>query len=80
MTNKPRYPDLDSILNQLTEARRRAYEIADDTGQRDPSADQLTAFAAITALTELTEQLHHLTLATRDHTAELERARWRADS
>lgn len=67
MPNTPD-PDIDGLHDRLNEARLKAHGEA-----APPPVEQLTAFAAIAALITLTEQIHHLTLATREHTAQLER-------
>lgn len=62
-------PDIDGLNDRLNRARKAAY---DDAPGPAPTARELTAFAAIAAVIELTEQIHHLTMATREHTAELQ--------
>lgn len=73
MTASTPQPEIDGLHDRLNEARKAAYA---DTGE--PSVRELTAFAAIAAVIELTGQIHHLTVATREHTAELQQARWRS--
>lgn len=69
MTATPQ-PEIDGLQDRLNEARKAAYAGA---AGPEPSVAELTAFAAIAAVIELTGQIHHLTLATREQTAELQR-------
>lgn len=75
MTHTPA-PGIDNLYDMLNAARQKAHE---ESPALLPAAEHLTAFAAIQTLIELTQQVHHLTLATREHNAELERARWRTE-
>lgn len=67
MTATPQ-PEIEGLHDRLNEARKAAYD-----GSARRTVAELAAFAAIAAAIELTGQIHHLTLATREHTAELQK-------
>ncbi|RDH75274.1 hypothetical protein DVS77_26595 [Mycolicibacterium moriokaense] len=85
MTTSTPQPEINSLYDRLNEARNKAWaeandahartrRIAEETGS-DPSASELIGLAAIEAVIQLTAQVHYLTVATREHTAALDRAR-----
>ena len=85
MTTSTPQPEINSLYDKLNEARSKTWAEANDAHMRtrriaeetssDPSASELIGLAAIEAVIQLTEQVHYLTVATREHTAALERAR-----
>ena len=85
MTTSTPQPEINSLYDKLNEARSKTWAEANDAHMRtrriaeetssDPSASELIGLTAIEAVIQLTEQVHYLTVATREHTAALERAR-----
>ena len=87
MTTSTPQPDIRKLDAALEKARKGARDDAHEAHSRalghppestpDPPASELIGLAAVEAVIGLTAQVHHLTVAVREHTAELEQARWR---
>lgn len=87
MTTSTPEPDIRALVADLDTARSKAYADANEAHMRSlgcapetsphPPAWQSIGLTAIAAVIELTAQVHHLTVAVREHTTELEQARWR---
>lgn len=81
-------PDIRALVAELDTARSKAAADAHEAHARsmgcapetsfDPPASELIGLTTAAAVIELTAQVHHLTVATREHTAALERARRRS--
>lgn len=87
MTTSTPEPDIRALVAALDKALKGARDDAHEAHSRalgyppestpDPPASEMIGLAAVAAVIELTAQVHHLTVAVREHTAELEQARWR---